>query len=66
MPSVRRNRISDSCFCVPLSNGLRLSRAKKQKKPTWSNAQRHSTTSAYFLTSFPTLPIVDAAEPLFI
>ena len=29
---------------------------KRKKKPTWQNTQRHSTTSAYLLTSPPDQP----------
>src|SRR5437870_7822660 len=30
--------------------------AREQKKPTWWNAERHSTTSAYWLTGLPAPP----------
>ena len=42
-------------MCASLNRPAAFPR-KKTKKPTWSNAPRPSTTSAYFLTSFPTLP----------
>jgi len=35
---------------------VRPYRREKQKKPTWRNALRRSTTSAYFATSLPGRP----------